>query len=56
MKRAKPTPRLPKRIWADCDPDQPASNRWAFYRTKADQRSNRPDLKPIPLRVVAERE
>lgn len=42
---------LPKHIWADCDPDAPAHIRWAFYRSKADQRGNRPDLKAIKLRV-----
>jgi len=46
------SPKLPKRIWADYDPTYPASGRWSFYRAKADQRSNRPDLKPICLKVV----
>lgn len=27
------------------------SVRWAFYRSKADQRGNRPDLAAIKLRV-----
>lgn len=42
----------PKYIWADCDPAAPKPIRWAFYRTKSDQRGNRPDLDPIRLRVV----
>lgn len=41
----------PEYIWADYDPYVPKSSRWAFYRSKADQRSNIPDLKPIKLRV-----
>jgi len=45
-------PSLPSHMWADFDPDAPGSKRWAFYRTKADQRSNRPDLPPIRVRVV----
>lgn len=36
-------------IWADYDPHADRAHRWAFYTTKADQRSNRPDLKPIKL-------
>lgn len=48
IKRQKP----PRYIWADCDPDAPRGSRWAFYNTLEDQRSNRPDLKPIKLRVV----
>lgn len=43
--------RPPQYIWADCDPDAPMSVRWAFYRSKADQRGNRPDLEAIKLRV-----
>ena len=50
MKSAKTKP--PKYIWADCDPEAPRSVRWAFYNTLADQRGNRPDLKPIKLRIV----
>lgn len=42
---------IPEYIWADCDPSAPTSVRWAFYRSKADQRGNRPDLSPIRLRV-----
>lgn len=42
----------PEYVWADFDPDYPPSARWCVYRTKADQRSNRPDLKPIRLRVL----
>lgn len=42
----------PKYIWADYDPHAPRSVRWAFYNTLADQMGNRPDLKPIKLRIV----
>ena len=42
----------PKYIWADCDPHAPRSVRWVFYNTLADQMGNRPDLKPIKLRIV----
>ena len=42
---------IPEYIWADCDPSAAPSVRWAFYRSKADQRGNRPDLQPIRLRV-----
>lgn len=52
MRTKKRNPKLPKYIWADCDPDAPRSVRWAFYNTLADQRGNRPDLKPIKLRIV----
>jgi hypothetical protein len=41
----------PAFIWADYDPHANRTVRWAFYNTKADQRSNRPDLKPIKLAV-----
>ena len=44
-------PKLPKQIWADYDPDYQPNLRWSFYRTKDEQRGNRPDLKPIRLRV-----
>ena len=43
--------RLPRHVWADWDPTAPANIAWAFYRTKAEQRSNRPDLRPIRLEV-----
>lgn len=36
-------------VWADYDPAAPRGSKWAFYTTKAEQRSNRPDLKPIKL-------
>jgi hypothetical protein len=42
---------LPKFIWADYDKSAERSVRWSFYRTRAEQRGNRPDLKPIKLRV-----
>ena len=43
--------RIPEYIWADYDQSAERSVRWAFYRTKAEQRGNRPDLNPIKLRV-----
>lgn len=52
MRTKKRNPKPPAYIWADCDPDAPRSVRWAFYNTLADQRGNRPDLKPIKLRIV----
>lgn len=39
-------PKPPKFIWADY-----ADRQWAFYRSRRDQRSNRPDLKPVRLKV-----
>ena len=53
----------PKFIWADFDPGRieryksldlphPPSVRWKFYNTKAQQRFERPDLRPLKLRVV----
>lgn len=39
-------PKPPKFIWADF-----ADRQWAFYTSRRDQRSNRPDLKPIRLKV-----
>ena len=47
------TPKPPKHIWADYDGSYPKDSRWTFYGTRAAQRSNRPDLKPIKLKVVA---
>jgi hypothetical protein len=41
----------PKTVWADYDPHQKRADRWAYYTTKAEQRSNRPDLQPIKLSV-----
>jgi hypothetical protein len=46
------TPKPPKVIWADYDPTYPKVSKWGFYVTKNDQRRNRPDLKPIKLKVV----
>lgn len=43
---------LPALMWADFDPHAARSVRLAVYSTKADQRSNRPDLKPIRVRVT----
>ena len=40
-------PKPPKYIYADYE-----DGTWAFYWTKREQRSNRPDLKPIKLKVV----
>jgi hypothetical protein len=45
------TPKPPMFIWADYDGKYPRNSRWSFYATKADQRSNRPDLKPIKLTI-----
>ena len=39
-------PKLPTFIYADY-----ADRQWAFYTSKRDQRSNRPDLKPIRVRI-----
>jgi hypothetical protein len=50
MKSAKP--KLPKYIWADYDPEYPRDVRWSFYRTRSEQRGNRPDFKAIKLRIV----
>jgi hypothetical protein len=50
MKSTKP--KLPKYIWADYDPEYPRDVRWSFYRTRSEQRGNRPDLKAIKLRIV----
>lgn len=36
-------------LWADYDAAAPRGSKWAFYTTKAEQRSNRPDLKPLKL-------
>lgn len=50
-KRRKARPSPPKFIWSDYDPMCSKGNRWAYYQTWEDQRANRPDLKPIRLRV-----
>lgn len=39
--------------WADFDPEYPADVQYSLYHTKADQRDNRPDLKPIRVALVA---
>lgn len=44
-------PKPPKFIWADFDPEAAKAVRWVFYTTRADQRSNRPDLEPIKVRI-----
>ncbi len=46
------TPKPPKFIWADYDPSYPRELRWQVYTRKQDQRSTRPELKPIKLRVM----
>jgi len=38
--------------WADYDPSYTGNNRLSIYATKADQRGNRPDLKPLKVRVT----
>lgn len=47
---------LPKYIWADYDPEYPRDVRWSFYRTRSEQRGNRPDLKAIKMRIVPNNE
>lgn len=47
--------KVPRHIWADYDPHAHRSVRWAYYHTKAEQRENRPDLRPIKLRIVRAR-
>lgn len=42
---------FPRFMWADFDPLAHRSERVVIYSTKADQRANRPDLKPIRVRV-----
>ena len=39
-------------MWADCDPDD-RKTPVATYDSKADQRGNRPDLKPVRVAVVS---
>jgi hypothetical protein len=46
---AKPKTHL---TWADFDPCAPAGIRWAYYRSKAEQRANRPDLPAIRVRII----
>lgn len=43
---------LPRLMWADCDPDD-RKTPVATYDSKADQRGNRPDLKPVRVAVVS---
>jgi hypothetical protein len=43
--------KFPRFIWADYDREAPRCVAWAFYRTREDQRANRPDLQPIKLAV-----
>ena len=38
--------------WADWDPTYTGNNRLSVYDTKEDQRGNRPDLKPLKVRVT----
>lgn len=45
-------PSSPLLRWADYDSEYKGNNRFQVYATKADQRGNRPDLKPIPVLVV----
>lgn len=39
-------------LWADYDPHAQRGQKWATYATRADQRSQRPDLKPIRVALV----
>lgn len=41
----------PRQMWADYDPEYKTDS-LVIYETKGDQRSNRPDLKPIPVLVI----
>lgn len=43
--------KTPKHIYADYDPNYKGGERWQFYATKAEQRENRPDLKPFKVRL-----
>lgn len=47
VKKGKPFPRL---MWADYDPEV-KNTPVAVYDTKSEQRANRPDLKPLRVRV-----
>jgi hypothetical protein len=42
-----------KLAWVDHDPKYPADVQYELYHTRADQRDNRPDLKPIRVALVA---
>jgi hypothetical protein len=42
-----------KLAWVDFDPSYPVDVRYELYHTKAEQRDNRPDLKPIRVALVA---
>ena len=42
----------PLRMWMDFDAEYEGKNRFEIYATKDEQRSNRPDLVPIPVAVV----
>ncbi len=39
--------------WADFDPEYPADVQYELYHSRAAQRDNRPDLKPIRVALVA---
>ncbi len=41
----------PQQMWADYDPECKTDS-LVVYTRKSDQRSNRPDLKPIPVLVI----
>ncbi len=43
---------LPRIMWADVDPEYVGATAVSIYGTKADQRGNRPDLKPVPVVVI----
>lgn len=45
-------PAFPRIMWADYDPTDKRTP-VAVYKTRADQRGNRPDLKPIRVLVTA---
>ncbi len=43
--------RFPRLMWADYDAAAPRGLKVAIYTTRAEQRGNRPDLRPIRVRV-----
>ncbi len=45
---------FPRLMWADCDPED-KSTPVVVYQTRGDQRGNRPDLKPLRVRVMLAR-
>jgi hypothetical protein len=55
MPKKSPVPPLPfpRLMWADFDPSYTRPDaRVVLYSTKAEQRANRPDLRPIRVAVI----